>query len=205
MEIKKILPLGFASNTYILTADEKSCVLIDCAQPRVLKECEKLGLKPEYVLLTHGHYDHIGGCGELFGHGAKIICGSQEKDLIFSDDNRAIFHGITIPHFEIYKTVEDGEELDLCGIKFKVISTPGHTKGGVCYLAENNLFTGDTLFFESVGRCDLATGDSSALVKSVKKLYSLAGDLHVFCGHGENTTLNHERAFNPYINDGSAR
>lgn len=201
MKIHKIYPFGFASNSYILTADGNTCVLVDCAQERVLEKCRQLQLTPEYVLLTHCHYDHIGGCGALFQAGAKILCGRDEKDLIFSDDNRAIFHGITIPHFEIFDTVRDGQTIELCGMTFKVIATPGHTRGGVCYLTGDNLFTGDTLFFESVGRTDFATGSSSALVQSIKKLYSTLGDCKVYCGHGEDTTLAHERAFNPYVNE----
>ncbi|MGN0814098.1 MAG: MBL fold metallo-hydrolase [Candidatus Coproplasma sp.] len=200
MKIHKIYPFGFASNTYILTADGKTCIVIDCAQPHVLDKCRELGLTPEYVLLTHCHYDHIGGCGALYQAGAKIICGKDEEDLIFSEDNRAIFHGITIPHFEISRTVRDGEELELCGIRIKVISTPGHTRGGVCYVVQDNIFSGDTLFFESVGRTDFSTGSASQLTRSVKKLYALAGDYKVYCGHGEDTTLNHERIYNPYIN-----
>jgi glyoxylase-like metal-dependent hydrolase (beta-lactamase superfamily II) len=174
-------------------------VLIDCAQERVLNECTIKGLTPKYVLLTHGHYDHIGGCGALFEEGAKIMCGEKEKSLIFSDDNRAIFHGITLPYFEIDKTLKDGEEIELCGMNFKVLHTPGHTAGGVSYICEDNLFTGDTLFCESVGRCDLPTGNARQLVESVKKLYSLSGDYKVYCGHEEDTTLSHERAFNPYV------
>ena len=159
IKVYTILPAGFACNTYAVTADGKNCILIDCAQPRVLKECEKLGLIPKAVLLTHGHYDHIGGCGELCSAGVPIYCGEDEKQLIFSDDNRAIFHGITIPEFTIYKTVKDGEELDLCGMKIKVIATAGHTVGGVCYVIEDSLFTGDTILFNSVGRTDLDTGN----------------------------------------------
>ena len=202
IKVYTILPLGFASNTYAVTADGKNCILIDCAQPRVLKECEKLSLTPKAVLLTHGHYDHIGGCGALQGAGAHIYCGEDEKKLIFSDDNRAIFHGITIPEFDIFATVKDGEELNLCGIKITVISTAGHTVGGVCYAIEDCLFSGDTLFSGSVGRTDLATGNSQALVKSVKKLYALKGDYTVYPGHGEKTSLSRERVSNPYVRDG---
>lgn len=201
IKVYTILPLGFACNTYAVTADNKNCILIDCAQPRVLNECEKLGLIPKAVLLTHGHYDHIGGCGALHSAGAHIYCGEDEKDLIFSDDNRAIFHGITIPEFCIFATVKDGEELELCGMKIKVISTAGHTKGGVCYVIDDCLFSGDTLFSGSVGRTDLATGNSLSLVKSVKKLYALAGDYTVYAGHGEKTALSRERSSNPYVRD----
>ena len=199
IKVYTIFPLGFASNTYAVTADGKNCILIDCAQPRVLSECEKLGLTPKAVLLTHGHYDHIGGCGALYGAGAHIYCGEKEKNLIFSDDNRAIFHGITIPEFAIYATVKDGDELDLCGMKILVIETAGHTAGGVCYTIEDCLFSGDTLFYNSVGRPDLATGNSAELVKSVKKLYALEGDYTVYAGHGEKTSLSRERLCNPYV------
>jgi glyoxylase-like metal-dependent hydrolase (beta-lactamase superfamily II) len=106
---------------------------------------------------------------------------------------------VYIPEFTIFKTVKDGEKLNLCGMSFTVIATPGHTAGGVCYQVEGNLFTGDTLFCESVGRCDLPTGNARQLTESVKKLYALKGDYKVYCGHEEDTTLNHERECNPYV------
>ncbi len=199
MQIIKIEPIGFASNSYIVTADGKNAVVIDCAQPRVYAECIRRGLTPVAVLLTHGHYDHIGGCGEFHNAGVPIYCAEGEDKLIFSDANRAIFHDITIPNFTIARTLKDGEDITLAGITFKVLLTPGHTAGGACYLTDGSLFTGDTLFCRSVGRCDLETGNEMQLVKSVKKLYALDGDYTVYCGHGEDTTLDNERKFNPYI------
>ena len=197
MKVYKIPPQGFASNSYILTADENNAVIIDCAQPRVYSICREKGLIPQAVLLTHGHFDHVCGCAKFFEEGVKIYCGENEKDYIFSDENKSL--GVNIPYFEIYKTFSDGEEFEMCGIKFKAIFTAGHPAGSVCYIAEGCLFTGDTLFFESVGRCDLPTGNSKELIKSVEKLFALKGNYKVYCGHDSDTSLEHERNFNPYV------
>ena len=201
MKIFKILPVGFAANSYIVTADGATCVVIDPAQPRILDECKNRGLTPEYALLTHCHYDHIGGAGALSKAGCKVLCGEAEERYIFSEDNRAIFHGLTIPPFDIYKTLADGEQITLCGIDFRAIATPGHTCGGVCYVAGDTIFSGDTLFYRSIGRTDFPTGSYPALVQSVKKLYALPGDFTVCPGHGEDTTLQSERKNNPYVKD----
>lgn len=198
MKIYPVYPAGFASNSYIVTSDGKTCIIIDCAQPRVLEECRRLNLTPVAVLLTHGHYDHIGGCGALQAAGAKIYCGDGEENYIFSPENRAIFN-LPIPEFKIEKTFKDGEEVELCGLNVKVIATPGHTEGGVCYLIGDSLFTGDTLFNSSVGRCDLPGGNETKLVSSLKKLYGLDGDYRVYTGHGETTMLSYERKYNPFV------
>ena len=198
MKVYKIVPADFASNSYIVTSDGKTCVVIDCAEERVFEECERLNLTPKAVLLTHGHFDHVGGCGLFSKKNVRIYCGEREKEWIFSHENKHLFQGITIPDFEIYGTFSGGEVVNFAGIEFKVISTPGHTAGGVCYLAGDNLFSGDTLFHESIGRTDLPTGNSAELIQSVKKLYAL-GNCTVYTGHGMNTTLAHEREFNPYV------
>ena len=198
MQVIKVFPYGFGCNSYIVTADNKNAVVIDCAEVSLYDECIKRKLNPVAVLLTHGHFDHVGGCGVFYKHGVPIYCGEDEKALIHSPENRGIFGGVYIPEFEITKTFKDGESVTLGGINFKVISTPGHTAGSVCYLAEDCLFTGDTLFCESVGRTDLPTGSSAELIKSVKKLFSLDGDYKVYCGHECDTTLSHERTNNIY-------
>jgi glyoxylase-like metal-dependent hydrolase (beta-lactamase superfamily II) len=199
MDVIKIYPQGFAANSYIVTADHKNAVLIDCAQERVWNECVKHGLTPRYVLLTHCHYDHIGGLETCYQNGAKIVCGELEQPNLFSEASLREYVGEPPVQVELFKTLKDGEKFTLCDIPFEAILTAGHTSGGMCFVTENNLFTGDTLFFESVGRCDLPTGNERELMNSVKKLFQLTGDKKIFCGHGEDTTLEHERLHNPYV------
>ena len=200
MKVYKILPVGFASNSYLLTQDGESAVCIDPAQPRILEEAQKLGLTVTHVLLTHGHFDHIGGIAALQEEGAKVGCLYGEERLAIADNLADSFgEGLEIAPFFIDFTVKDGEELDLVGMKIKVIATPGHTAGGACYLVEDCLFTGDTLFQGTVGRSDLPTSNPAALEASVKKLYALEGDYTVYAGHGKDTTLEHERKSNGAI------
>lgn len=198
-KVIKIYPVGFAANTYLLTQDSKTAVAIDPAQPRIIEEAKRRGLEVSYVLLTHGHFDHIAGCAALQKAGAKVGCLAKERELVLGKGNCAKLFGERVPPFDIDFTFHDGEELLLLGMKFKVIATPGHTAGGACYLTESGLFTGDTLFEGSVGRCDLPTGNGAELERSVKKLYALAGDIAVYAGHGEDTTLAYERLYNGVI------
>ncbi len=199
MKVYKIEPSDFASNSYILTADGSNAVVIDPSEESVIDELRRKNLTCEYVLLTHGHFDHVGLCGKLYNGGARICCGELEKDFIFSPANRGIFGGVYIPEFKIYRTFNDGEKFTLCGISFTAIHTPGHTEGSMCYIADDCIFSGDTLFRCSVGRTDLPTGDMRKLISSAKKLFALNGDYKIYTGHGENTTLGFERRNNPYI------
>lgn len=198
MTVYTVLARNFGCNTYILTEDKRTAVIIDCADESVYSECEKLNLSPVAVLLTHGHFDHVSGCGKFFSEKVPIYCGEREDEFIFGKENRSIFGGVYIPDFEIYKTLKDGEKITLGGISFEVILTPGHTKGGVCYLAEDCLFSGDTLFRGSVGRCDLPGGNFKELKNSLKRLFAIDKNLKVYCGHGDKTTLDYERKYNPY-------
>ena len=200
MTVHTVLPGYFGCNSYILTKDNKTAVIVDCADNGAFYECERLGLQPVALLLTHGHFDHVGGCGKFYAENIPVYCGAGEEDYIFSSENRSVFGGVYIPDFKIFKTLSDGEKITLGGIEFNVISTPGHTAGGVCYVAEDCLFSGDTLFCGSIGRTDLPGGNFSELKNSLKKLLSIDRNLKVYCGHGENTTLDYERKHNPYIN-----
>ena len=200
MQIILIEPLRFASNCYLLTEDGKTAVAIDPGEETVLIEAEKRGLTVTHVLLTHCHFDHIGGCLALQQAGAKVGCCKDELFQLQHQAEGARLFGLApaldfTPDF----TFSGGDKLTFGGISFEVIATPGHTQGSVCILAGDALFSGDTLFQGSVGRTDLPGGDFRALEKSVKTLYALAGDYTVYPGHGGRTTLSFERKYNGVI------
>ena len=156
----------------------------------------------EYILLTHGHYDHIGGVAELKKkYGGKIVI-SGEDEAAFRD------RSISFPGFGYYDvdlpekadlTVSDGDVIFLGNTGIKVMSTPGHTAGSVCYIAESSIFSGDTLFARSCGRTDFKTGSDGEMLSSLKKLASLTGNYAVYPGHGPETDLDTERRRNPFI------
>ena len=170
------------------------------------------GLHTAAILLTHGHFDHIGGCEELKAaadayageHGenpVKIYAGEAEKKFLLdtkSNLSKDMGRPVTVTA-DVY--LKDGEELDLDGIRIKVLATPGHTAGGVSYYFPEGgfLICGDTLFQESVGRTDFPTGSMSTLVRSVKeKLFILPEETVVYPGHGDSTTIGHEKKYNPF-------
>ena len=206
MQIIKITPRGFGANTYVLTEDGKNAIVIDPASPYVERELIRLGLTAKYVLLTHCHFDHVGGVSVLQQAGAKVLCHEQEKPLVgtYSD----LFEHFGVPrtsHYYIDETFFEGKQ-QLCNMEFEVLHTPGHTSGSVCFLftskeGDKYLFTGDTLFCGTIGRTDFPTGSISILRESLKKLASLEGDYPIYAGHEEETTLSYERKTNPFLID----
>lgn len=202
MEIKT-LPLGMIGANCYMIKTEKSAVVIDIgkyskAVVDFLKENED---KERLILLTHCHFDHIGGAEAVsLETGVKIAIGENEADFLLDGKVNLsdTFHAKINPFCANIK-LKDNEEFSVGDITFKVIETKGHTSGGVCYLAENSLFSGDTLFFESIGRTDFITGNYKEIIDSIKKLTLLPEDTVVYPGHGEPTTIGHEKIFNPYL------
>lgn len=189
---------GYCNSYLVARGDSNEGILIDCASPDLLDKADKSGINVKAVLLTHGHFDHVSGCGAFAEAYASFYCSEKEKPLIFSKEYLGLFGGVKVPRFEINRELKGGEEFELCGLNIKVLSTPGHTAGSVCYIIEDCIFTGDTLFCGSIGRTDLPTGNFAEIIKSVKKILSLEGNYTVCCGHGEDTTLDHERKCNQY-------
>ncbi len=155
------------------------------------------------ILLTHGHFDHIWGVEALKElSGVKVYAYEEEREVC-ENASVNVSKGAGRPCIVQADTyLKDGEERTIEGISFKLLATPGHTKGSCCYYFEDDkiLISGDTLFQESVGRTDLPTGSMSTLVRSVKeKLMPLPEDVRVYPGHGEATTIGYEKQYNPFI------
>lgn len=206
MQIITISPRGFGANTYAITADNKRAIVIDPAQSRVEGELIKRGLQATHVLLTHCHFDHVGGVTELQQSGAKVLCSATEKPLIGTEADLFSAFGAPRVHYTVDETFSDGEEKEINGFKIKMLLTPGHTKGSCCYLftakdGSRCLFTGDTLFNGSIGRTDFPTGDIAQMRESLRKLSALDGELTVYPGHNDETTIEHERRTNPFLTD----
>lgn len=204
MKIHKIYPNGFGSNTYAITGDGKTAVVIDPSSKHVESKLLALGLDVKFVLLTHCHFDHVGGVSVLQQSGAKVLCLDKEAMLVNTKADLADLFGAPIPHYTVDQTLVDGQEIELCGLKIKVFATPGHTAGSACYLFADDegryLLSGDTLFEDSIGRTDFPTGNIGTLRKSLKFLASLE-DMPVYAGHGEDTTIEKERKNNPFLQD----
>lgn len=193
----EIIPLAlgdYMTNCYILRQEtSKECCIIDPGYEagRILSLLEEKQLTPEAILLTHGHFDHVGAVKDLAAEtDCEVYISAADLSLPPMITNGPLYYTNTYP--------ESGS-LAIAGLSFRVIPTPGHTPGSVCLMVEDALFSGDTLFAGSCGRTDLPGGSWSSISASLKKLAALSGDYRVFPGHGGATTLENERRCNPYL------
>ena len=201
--VKKFSIPPIDNNCYIIINNNKAAI-VDAPTniDEVLKYIKDHNLEALYILLTHGHFDHIGGLDRLknatnanivISEGCRYMLDSATGSLGFSDA------GFIQPKSQADIIVNDGELLDFDDVKIKVHIISGHTKGDAVYEIENKLFTGDTLFAGSIGRTDLPGGDFDLLSKNLKRLISLPNDYNVFPGHGDSTTIEKEKKTNPYL------
>ena len=197
------LPLGaYQTNTYIVHDSEaSSCALIDPGYEAgtILDTVSGLGLTVDAVLLTHGHFDHVGAVEEIVTKtGCSLWCSESDWSQ-FPHPVTAYFYPIANCDFCEVSFCEDGEIIHAGGLTFRVMATPGHTHGSVCYLCEKAMFSGDTLFAGSCGRTDLPGGSGKFLRLSLERLAELEENYWVYPGHGESTTLAEEKRYNPYM------
>ena len=194
-----------STNTYFVYREgSQDAVVIDPADygEHIYESLQKNGFQVAAILLTHGHFVHIWGCEKLRAlSGVKVYANEAEKDRL-GDAKKNISaqagRACTL-HADAY--LKDGDVLELAGITFQMIATPGHTPGGCCYYMEEAgmLICGDTLFEESVGRTDFPGGSMSTLVRSIKeKLFTLPDNTKCYPGHGGSTTIGYEKQNNPF-------
>ena len=197
------LPLGnYQTNTYIVHDSEaKSCAIIDPGfeANTIFSKVRELGLTVDAVLLTHGHFDHVGAVEEIVSATGCQLWMKEADWSQFPNPVNAFYYPIANCDFTEVQLCEEGEIIRAGGLTFTVMETPGHTWGSVCYFCEDAVFSGDTLFARGVGRTDLPGGDWDTLRGSLERLGKLEGDFTVYPGHGPKTTLAIERMCNPYL------
>ncbi len=202
------MPLGaLSTNCYVVTGEDNTAVIIDPASSEeVIEFLKEKNLKAAGIILTHGHYDHFAGVSGIKEvHGCEVYAPEGDSKM-FEDSDKCWAYFMPVP----FKSVKpehlysDGDIINISGLEFKAMNTPGHTEGSSILFykrkdGKNAIFTGDTIFNCSVGRTDGYSGSGSAQRESLKKISELKGDYILYCGHGEHTTLEYEKRFNPYL------
>lgn len=159
-------------------------------------------LKVKYILLTHGHFDHLGGVNQIKQlTGAKVLIHENDADCLLDPKrNLSVLAGMAMILPPADGLLSENQTIMLGDLVIRVIHTPGHSKGGVCFFADGQLIAGDTLFYTSIGRTDFADGDLSELLNVIKtKLFILDDATIVLPGHGGNTTIGYEKMNNPFL------
>ncbi len=206
LEVKHMVVGAVATNCYLAeNTRTKEGFIIDpgYSAGKIAEIIESDGVNPVAVLLTHGHFDHVMAAEELAKkYGIPVYAHEKEQETLETPHiNLSGMMGQSLV-FHADRYVRDGEELNLAGFQIQVLHTPGHTLGGVCYYLKNEktLFSGDTLFCQSVGRTDFPTGSASTLIRSIReKLMPLPDDTTVYTGHEDMTTIGMERKYNPFL------
>ena len=220
MIIKTFIEPPIDNNNYLIVDEEtKEAALVDCSAIDIWdkvpqnkgdvsvstsgtdrKEIKDVTLK--YVLLTHGHFDHIAGLRPFVNEDAPIVV-MHKADLGWLNNVNSFMPMFGMPEMSIPKIdkfIDEGDIIKLGNLEIKVLHTPGHTQGGVCYYVEDKLFSGDTIFREAVGRYDLEGGNFDQIVESIEnKIYTLPDDTEILPGHGKPTTVGWEKTHNRFL------
>lgn len=203
MELKCLLLGELATCCYLLDIGDHSVCAIDIGNgaEKLLQTLETEHLKLKAILLTHGHYDHVSGVETVRkATGAEVYIHENDAVMLESEEAnlaRQLTDKTYIP-VKAYHTVRDGDILELGNRKIQVMHTPGHTSGSVCYLTGEIMFSGDTVFKNSIGRTDLG-GNREEMLMSLRKIAGLNRNYRIYSGHSDESTLEMEKKYNPYL------
>ena len=200
----KTIPVGqLETNCYVVVNEETlACVVIDPGDESnaIMDYIESNRLRCEAIMLTHGHFDHVGAVNEILEQtGCALYINPRDEGYEVGKS------GVKFKMPEGGKYYDDGDVIVEAGLEFKVLATPGHTPGSVCLICGGALFTGDTLFRGSCGRADLPGGSMREEMRSLKKICELEGDYEVYPGHMDSSSLERERRFNHYCREAMAK
>lgn len=201
--IRTVVCGEIGNNTFIVKhAQSKSAVVIDPSGSgtQIINALKEMDVQVEIILLTHGHFDHIEGLSKVRAYtNAPVAIHSADASMMTdANENLSSYVGRMISYAPAEKLLSDGDEIHAAGLTFKVISTPGHTRGGVSYLCGDVIFTGDTLFRTGAGRTDFPHSNDEDLYASLERLFALPGDYTVYPGHEAFTTMEFERTNNAF-------
>lgn len=207
MILKTYIAGPFDANNYlIMDKTTKEAVLIDCSEYKqeIIDDINQLGANLKYILLTHGHFDHVLGVNKMT-KALDVDAYINQSDIILTDNINTMTKLVNLPETavpEINGRIEDWQEFKIGEHTIKAIPTPGHTEGGMSFLIDNDvLFSGDTLFCQSFGRTDLYGGSIKKLINSIKNVLFLLNDnVEVYPGHGPSTSIKFEKAHNEILN-----
>lgn len=206
MRIFNLKPLSVCdTNSYIVVSSKNNAALIDAPSDAdyIISQLDFYGCKLKKILLTHGHFDHIGAVADLVDKtGCEVYINMFDKSKL-TDDEGMLLNFFRIRGCRKYEgevnVFTDGDVITLDELEFKVLETPGHTSGSSCFICGDVIFTGDTLFSKSQGRTDMPDGNEALMKKSMKKIAAIEEDLIVYPGHMVSSTINEEKRFNPYL------
>ncbi len=204
------IPVGFLGTNCYLVHDGNEAVVIDpgADAEKILTAAQAAGVAINYIFLTHAHFDHVLAVSDIQKKtGAVLVANTGERERMrdaYLSGGASFGEQKFTP---LYADVEIDERgvIDVGKMRFEFIRTPGHTEGSMCIICDNVVFSGDTVFAGTCGRCDLPGGDYEEILRSLKLLYELPGDMRVLPGHERETTLSHERVYNPYMAEAMRR
>lgn len=204
MQIKTVVTGQLEENCHLIWDDEKRCLVVDPGDDfdRIWEVISEEGLFVETIALTHGHYDHVGAVNELRQKtDAKVIAHEEEQALILNPQiSLSYYFKPDFPTPVVDSYVREGDTVTVGSLSFIVMHTPGHTQGGMCLYTDGVIFSGDTVFFGTLGRWDFPTGDLTKLVHSItKRIFSLPSNTVIYSGHGPKTTVGNEKHHNEVL------